>query len=113
MLLAELARDAVDTRWAVRARGHATPHSCILVCGSSRTIVHEPGLTQSAPLLPADFVSSVGAQTPTTGDQQRPPVAGASRRRASPLRLARLTKHTRYPSRQDAAAVTYRCIRVM
>jgi len=57
-LLLELARDQVDTRWVVRAPpGHKTPSSVILVCGPSRTIVNDPGLLQSAPLLPDEFES--------------------------------------------------------
>ena len=61
-LLAELERDAIDTRWCVRAAGgHATPASVVLVSGASRTIVHEPGLTKSAPLLPAEFDAEAAA----------------------------------------------------
>lgn len=64
-LLSELARDEIDTRWAVRAGvGHRTPSSVIIVSGSSRTIVHDPGLMQSSPLLPAEFdPSSTGTTT--------------------------------------------------
>ena len=53
-LLAELKR-GIDTRWVARAKeGEATPTSVILVNGSSRTIVHDPGLMASAPLQPGE-----------------------------------------------------------
>ena len=51
--------------------GHATPASVILVHGASRTIVHEPGLTLSAPLLPVEF--DAAADTPTEGAAPRMP----------------------------------------
>ena len=59
-LIDELARDGVDTRWCVRAAagGGATPTSVILVCGASRTIVHDPGLLLQSPLEASDFDGS-------------------------------------------------------
>lgn len=71
-LLAELARDEIDTRYLVRAeRGHATPSSVILACGATRTIVHDPGLASSSPLLPSELeggISDEGVVPPWLAD---------------------------------------------
>lgn len=71
--LAELTRDGVDVRWTLRApSGHATPASVVLVCGASRTIVHDPGLTLSAPLVPADLDGVLAAAAGRASDTLRP-----------------------------------------
>ena len=70
-VLSELARDRVELQWVVRApAGHATPASVILVHGQSRTIVHEPGLTNTSPLVPADLdaIAADGTGGGTDGD---------------------------------------------
>lgn len=70
-LLAELANDGVDTQYtSIAEAGEATPTSVILVCGSSRTIVHDPGLMVTAPMQPSeidghwDMVGSAHADCP-------------------------------------------------
>ena len=67
VLRAELRRDGVDLRWCSTARAGATdcatPTSLITVCGAARTIVHDPGLLRSDPLLPAEFDPTTAATT--------------------------------------------------
>ena len=79
-LLRELEHDRVDTRWAVRGTaGQSTPSSVIVVCGPRRTIIHDPGLMLSAPLVPSELASPAGSAAADSDAPGTPTwLAGAS-----------------------------------